>query len=266
MIFIITNHKLSRPFYLIDMAGIRVSSDMIKSFSGEGDVIAWIKKVELVAKLSKIKDLAAFIPLYLEGNALAVYLEMTDSQQSSTEDIVKTLVEAFSDGPFIAYAKLASCKWTGQPVDVYCTELRRLAGIAGFTGDHLERTVKLSFVNGMPDSISVDLQQVTDIISLPMSEVLVRARVLTASKSYSTEALSVAAVSFKPQPARSSQAEDRREIKPSGVFVFKGKCFKCNGPHMARSCPEKRPLICYNCGEEGHMLKQCKQDRKQGNE
>ena len=49
---------------------------MIKPFTGEGDVVSWIKKVQLVAKLQKVSDLASFIPLYLEGDALALYLEM----------------------------------------------------------------------------------------------------------------------------------------------------------------------------------------------
>ena len=49
-------------------------------------------------------------------------------------------------------------KWTGEPVDVYANEVRRLAGLAGFSGDGLERIVKLTFVNGFPDNISIELQ------------------------------------------------------------------------------------------------------------
>ena len=44
-----------------------IRPDMIKSFNGEGDVQAWISKAELVAKLTRIEDVASFIPLYLEG-------------------------------------------------------------------------------------------------------------------------------------------------------------------------------------------------------
>ena len=57
---------------------IKITSDMIKPFIGEGDVVAWLKKVRLVAKLQKITELACFIPLYLEKDALALYLEMDE--------------------------------------------------------------------------------------------------------------------------------------------------------------------------------------------
>ena len=49
--------------------------DFIKPFTGEGDVVSFITKVELVAGLKKIEDEAKFLPLYLEGHALAIYLE-----------------------------------------------------------------------------------------------------------------------------------------------------------------------------------------------
>ena len=66
-----------------------IRPDMIKSFDGDGDVEAWLSKVELVAKLTKIEDVACFIPLYLEGGALSVYLEMDDGQKSDVNAIKK---------------------------------------------------------------------------------------------------------------------------------------------------------------------------------
>ena len=60
---------------------VKVTCDMIRSFSGEGDVVAWFKKIQLVARLQKITDLASFLPLYLEGEAHALYLEMDSADQ-----------------------------------------------------------------------------------------------------------------------------------------------------------------------------------------
>ena len=51
------------------MSNIMVTSDMIKPFTGEGELVAWLKKVKLVAKLQ------CFLPFYM-GDALAIYLEM----------------------------------------------------------------------------------------------------------------------------------------------------------------------------------------------
>ncbi|GFO04100.1 Pol polyprotein [Plakobranchus ocellatus] len=72
-----------------------VSKDVIKPFTGQGDVGAWIQKVELVAKRTKVKDVASFLPLYLEGNALAVYLELSDHDKSEVDAIKKALVGLF---------------------------------------------------------------------------------------------------------------------------------------------------------------------------
>ena len=38
---------------------VKVTSDMIRLFSGNGDVLAWLKKVQLVAQLQKITDLVS---------------------------------------------------------------------------------------------------------------------------------------------------------------------------------------------------------------
>ena len=160
----------------------KITSEMIKPFNGEGNVVAWIQKVKLVAKLQKIKDLASFLPLFLEGAALALYLEMNPSEQSDADEIEARLNEAFTDGAFVAYGKLVRVRWTGEQVDVYANEVRRLAGLAGFVGESLERIVKLTFVNGFPDYISMELQQMENITNLTMSDVLARARILTAQK------------------------------------------------------------------------------------
>lgn len=224
----------------------KVTYDMIKPFTGEGDVVSWIMKVKLVAKLQKVTDVASLIPLYLEGNALAIYLEMKEKDQADADKIEATLKEAFTDGPFIAHSKLSRLRWTGEQVDVYANEIRRLAGLAGFTNDGLERMVKLTFVNGFPDSIGVELQQVENILSVPMSDILTRARILTGNK----EGKAVVAV------ATNVRTMGRGERK------FNGKCYVCGGPHMARQCTERKPVTCYTCGKEGHISSQC----YQGNE
>ena len=52
-------------------------SNIIKPFYGEGDVVAWLRKVDLLVKLQNVDNVAAVISLFLEDDALALYLELS---------------------------------------------------------------------------------------------------------------------------------------------------------------------------------------------
>ena len=85
---------------------LRLGKDVIPPFSGEGDVVGWIKKVKLVAKLQKVQNFASFIPLFLHRDAFALYLQMNNEDQVWTEQIEMRLVITLTKGPFEAYEKL----------------------------------------------------------------------------------------------------------------------------------------------------------------
>ena len=138
-------YKLFRLKEIMESGLLRLGKDVIPPFSGEGDIVRWIKKVKLVAKLQKVQDLANFIPIFLHGDALALYLEMRNEDQVWAEQIAMRLVMAFTEGPFEAYEKLKQFKWTVESVDVYANTIKRLAGLAGYVGIGLDHTAKLAF-------------------------------------------------------------------------------------------------------------------------
>ena len=256
----------------------KVTGDMLKAFCGEGDLVSWLTKVKLVAKLQKISDLASFLPLYLEGDALALYLELSDAEQLNIDAIEKKLKEAFTDSAFVAFAKMSQKRWAGEQVDVYANELKRLGGLAGFTGAGLNRLVMLSFVNGFPANISCELQQISGIFSMEMSDVIARARILTANKS---DVVVVAAARPRRPPNKEGalgrdgdngkdssrsykevglgqEADSGRE--GTGSRPFRRSCYQCDGPHMAKFCKERKDLICFRCGKPGHIAANCNQE------
>ena len=239
------------------MAG-RISNDMVKAFNGEGDVVAWVTKVKLVAKLKKVDNVADFLPLFLEGNALALYLELSESEQASALQIEAKLLEAFADGPFVAFKKLMQKKWVGEPVDVYANDIRRLARLSGFVGVNLQRVVTLIFINCFPNSVSAELQQVDSVLILEMTTILDRARILTANKTDAvgadnkTDAV-VAAVTASQYNQYSGAKSDQSQR------AFRGRCYRCGEPHMQRNCKIKKVVTCYRCGKEGHIAPQCDQ-------
>ena len=89
-------------------------SKMIQPFSGEGNVIAWLKKVDLVASPKGIPNVASLIPLFLEGDALVLYLELSDEDKKDANIIRIQLMRRFSKNPCEAYEKFKKMKWTGE--------------------------------------------------------------------------------------------------------------------------------------------------------
>ena len=230
------------------MAAKKLSTDkIITGFSGDGDVAAWLAKVELVARLTGEKDLATFIPLYLEGSALALYLELAEEKRADAALLKKELLRAFSDGEVKSFSRLKLVRWAGESIDVFATDIRKLARCSGFEGDGLEQMVKLAFVTGFPDGISVALQQTPDFEAQKVSDLIPRARVLTSN--ISVGAGGVAA------PAVMARKSERMNDDETGKAVM--KCYGCNGPHPVRFCPErKRTLKCFGCGGD-HLVRFC---------
>ena len=64
----------------------------------------------------------------------------------------------FTDNVFAAYRKVTMIKWAGERVDIYANKIRQLVELAGFKGDGLVRLMKLVFVTGFPDTVSIGLQ------------------------------------------------------------------------------------------------------------
>ena len=126
-------------------------------------MVAWLKKVRLVVKLQQVDVVASLLPLYFDGDALALYMEMEEDDQKQTEQIEARLKEAFTDDVFAAYRKVTMIMWAGELVDVYTNKIRQLVGLAGFKEEGLERPTKLDFVTGLPDTVSIGLQQVPNI-------------------------------------------------------------------------------------------------------
>ena len=123
------------------------------------------KKVRVVARLQLVDDVASLLPLYLEGDTLALYMKMKEDQKDNCL-IEARLKEEFTDGAFTAYRKLTMVRWAGERVDVYTNKIKQLVGLAGFEGAGLEMFTKLAFITGFPKAISIELQQAPNIETL----------------------------------------------------------------------------------------------------
>ena len=115
--------------------------------------------------------------------------------------------------------------------------------------------MKMAFVSGFPDRISMELQQLTEIETMEVEELLKHARVLA---KYPDE-LGAVATSTRDIPGEKGKLL-KRQSRRSVV-----RCFICQRPHLIRDCKEPRPdIICFRCGQIGHISRHC--PLLQGNE
>ena len=95
-----------------------------------GDFSRWLQRVELVAGLQGVADLARFVPLFLQGEAFDVYDELTASEKADFTKMKDKLVKTFCMNHFDAFARLKVRQL--QPGESGCTlpkmEVGRAAG------------------------------------------------------------------------------------------------------------------------------------------
>ena len=100
-------------------ANIKIT-DVVKPFNGCGDIIEWLNKFQLIVKLRSLDNEATILPMFLEGPALALYIELPDAVKTNAASLKNTLRDAFSVNPVRAYEEFSRKVWRDEPVDVLC--------------------------------------------------------------------------------------------------------------------------------------------------
>ena len=225
-------------------------TDTIGLFRGEGeDFSEWIKKFELVLTLQGTTDFGSVLPLFLSGQAFSVFDTLDQKDKKNYKIVRSSLTRAFSLDRFSAYEAFVSRRFQhGEAIDVYLSDLRRFGRLV--FDDLSEEWLKCAFVAGLPDSVKVQLKSATSVDSLPLSEVVERARIIL------TATNSTAGMMAKTSIARS---KDPRKGSTTTTADKRGCCFVCGeASHFARRCPRRRRSVkCFACGEEGHLASDC---------
>jgi len=212
---------------------------MVKPFNGNGDVCLWLKKMKLVAKTKKSKDLATIIPLFLEDQAFMVFDHMDVVDQEDADKIEKALLEAFSMDVFQAYDAFRAREWSNEPVDVFLADLVRLANLADLSDENL---IKRAFVVGLPGQVSRTLRATARIQDLGMADISHQARILMSE--YQESMCSVASRHQNAPKLRTRPDQAQKTDTPR--------------------TDQRKPILCWSCGQNGHISRFCP-SKKTGN-
>ena len=198
-------------------------SDIIEKYNGEGDFIEWSDKLEMVASLQKIDDLANFLPLFLTGGAFSVYKGLSEETRKDFSKVKSALIDVFNHDKFTVYESLINrTLLISESVDAYLADLKRMMKLIG-SETNLEY-LKCAFVCGLPIEIKQQLKAACCLSEMTLELILQRTRALLKSKTFET-------------------------------------CCVTRNVHVDRNGHSKsqvgRRIICYNCGKEGHTRNRC---------
>ena len=211
-------------------------SELIKCYenSSEGDLSVWADKLELVARLQKISDLTTFLPLFLAGDAFAVYKKLTDEVKGDYGKLKKALLAAFSVSNYSAYEQLRMrTLQEGKTVDVFLADLRRIVALIGQAD--AEPLLKCAFMAGLPNEVATQLKSLAAAEDLGLTDLVTRARLMVSTTASGQISMCAAA----------QRSAEQRNSRSNG----KGQS-------------NKREIRCYNCNELGHIRRQCPQFRQ----
>ena len=124
--------------------------------------------------------------------------------------------------------------WRDEPVDVYMTELRKLARLAGVTSDKL---LLRAFVVGLPSVVSRKLRATANIKDITLAAVVECARALLLELVENPCAAVTARQVVRRRPMAEEQVREGPAVRsPAGEIgaVTRGRpcCYKCGGPHI----------------------------------
>lgn len=227
-------------------------TDLVGRYDGREDFSEWIKKFELVMQRQALTDLETVLPLFLSGDAFAVFDALESADKKSYGKITSALTTAFSLEAFSAYEAFVSRHFQpGETVDVYLADLRRLARLVHSSPS--EEWIKAAFVFGLPEQVRIQLKAATSAKTMALTELVERARmILTVT---GTSALVARASGFQNQGGRDTRRERKDGMQREGR-----RCFVCgDSTHIVRNCPRRprQKVTCYRCGEEGHRIAEC---------
>jgi len=126
--------------------------DVVSRYDGTDDFAEWVAKFELVARLQKLENLEAVMPMFLSGGAFVVYEGLAESAKRKYSELKHALEKAFCLDRVAAFSELCRRRLAdNESVDVFIADVKRLVRV--IDANVCEEWVKSAVIVGLPMAV-----------------------------------------------------------------------------------------------------------------
>ena len=245
----------------------------LPSTFAEGDPTEWFQRFDICCRANDWNDetKAKKLPTLLEGEALAIWLEMTEAEKANYQDSKGKLIARMAPVRFVSLGDFHARQLRpGESLSVFLHELKRLLDQAMPEAESATRTqlVLHQFITGLPVHVSKQLRATGEVSDL--DKVLERAQLLLTIEKQEKSA----AIEAKEEPSEVESLREQISALTEQVAALVTRhpatrpnrpqlCYRCHQPgHLQRQCPKSRG--CFVCGRPGYIAKDCQSGNGRG--
>ena len=238
-----------------------------------GDACEWFKRFEICSKANNWRDemKALKLPTLLEGEALAIWLELSEEEQGAYET-AKVLLKKMTPPEFVTLEEFHKRTLKlNEPLSLFTNDLKKLLeqAMPGIDDNAREQLLIHQFIAGLPEPIAMQIRATGDVKKL--ASTVEKARLLmTVSKHGQTAAITErTSEDVRKLEGQLASLTEQIAVLQTNCDRPVLRCYNCNRPgYLQRDCQSRRRNFdrkCFICQRTGHFARNCPQ-QIQGND